>query len=395
MKKIYALGLLLPLLLVSCSEKKQDSSLSKSQFDPEIGYYISDLSSSGDNYYTEAQFNYLNNDNPTDTTPYNGNMSVSAPLPKVLSWDGNLDEYKVNIYSDEDLQDLVVSYVTSENSFEFYNGELEDNYYWTVSSVNGTLVSECSDMFIARQVTGPRNLKIDGVENIRDIGAWEINDGGEFKKLIKQGMVYRSGRFNEDKTEEVTVSIKDSGLYEMNSHLKIKTEVDLRRTSTNEVGGLTTSSVLGNDVNYVQLPMIYEGQNILTFTGKSPRGGDDYDYDNPKMIKHFFDILSERDNYPVVFHCSIGKDRTGCLAYLLEALMGFDEEMLMRDYMFTNFANAGLCKATDITAVNRYGATLAAYEYGDTFQEKVFNYLKTKVGIPEERLNSVINILKA
>ena len=120
MKKIYALGLLLPLLLVSCSEKKQDSSLSKSQFDPEVGYYIANLSSSGDNYYTEAQFNYLNNDNPTDTTPYNGNMSVSAPLPKVLSWDGNLDEYKVNIYSDDYLQDLVVSYVTSENSFEFY-----------------------------------------------------------------------------------------------------------------------------------------------------------------------------------------------------------------------------------------------------------------------------------
>ena len=393
MKKIYVLGLLLPLLIVSCAEKNSEEPKSESESVEES--YINNLSSSGDNYYSEAQFNYLNNDNPMDTTPYNGNMSVSAPLPKVLSWDGNLDEYKVNIYSDDYLQDLVVSYVTSENSFEFYNGELEKNYYWTVSSVDGTLVSECSDLFIARQVTGPRNLKIDGVENIRDIGAWEINDGGEFKKLIKQGMIYRSGRFNEDKTEEVTVSIKDSGLYEMNNHLQIKTEVDLRRTSTNEVGGLTTSSVLGDDVNYVQLPMIYEGQNILTFTGKSPRGGDDYDYDNPLMIKRFFQLLSDRNNYPVVFHCSIGKDRTGCLAYLLEALMGFSDEMLMRDYMFTNFANAGLCKETDITAVNRYGATLAAYEYGDTFQEKVFNYLKTEVGIPGETLNSVIDILKA
>ena len=395
MKKIYALGLLLPLLLVSCSEKKQDSSLSKSQFDPEVGYYIANLSSSGDNYYTEAQFNYLNNDNPTDTTPYNGNMSVSAPLPKVLSWDGNLDEYKVNIYSDDYLQDLVVSYVTSENSFEFYNGELEKNYYWTVSSVDGTLVSECSDLFIARQVTGPRNLKIDGVENIRDIGAWEINDGGEFKKLIKQGMIYRSGRFNEEKVDTINPTITEEGLYEVNNHLKIKTEIDLRRTGTNEVGALTDTSVLGEDVNYVQLPMIYEGQNILTYQGRAPRGGDDYIYDNPAKIKEFFTILSDIDNYPVNFHCSIGKDRTGCLAYLLEALMGFDEELLMRDYMFTNFANAGLCKPADITGTGRYVPTLTSYEHGDTLQEKVYNYLQNEVDISKATLDSVIDILKA
>ena len=391
MKKIYVIGLLLPLLLVSCTEKKDD----KSSSEPVVEGFINNLSSSGDDYYTEAQATYLINGDPTDTTPYNGNMSVSAPLPKVLSWDGNLEEYKVNIYSDDDLQDLVVSYVTKEKSFEFYNGELETTYYWTVSSIDDTIVSDPSDILISRSVNGPRNLKIDGVENVRDIGALEKLEDENFKKLIKQGMIYRSGRFNEDKTEEVTRSIADSGLFEMNNHLHIKTEIDLRRTSTNEVGGLTDHSVLGDDVNYVSLPMIYEGQNILTFQGKSPRGGDDYDYDNPKMIKHFFDLLSDRNNYPVVFHCSIGKDRTGCLAYLLEALMGFDEEMLMRDYMFTNFANAGMCKATDITAVNRYGATLEAYEYGDTLQEKVYNYLHTEVGVKIDTLNSVINILKA
>ena len=391
MKKIYVLGLLLPLLLISCSEKKQDSSLSRSQFDPEVGFYISDLSSSGDDYYTEAQATYLINGDPTDTTPYNGNMSVSAPLPKVLSWDGNLDEYKVNIYSDEDLQDLVVSYVTKENSFEFYNGELEATYYWTVSSIYDTLVSTPSDFFISRSVNGPRNLKIDGVENIRDIGAWEKLEDENFKKLIKQGMIYRSGRFNEDKAERPTPNITEAGIHEVIHNLGIKTEIDLRRVSTNEVGSLRDKSVLAPFINYIQLPMAYGGNNILTFKGKL--SGDDYEYDNPGQIKWFFKYLSEEENYPINFHCSIGKDRTGCLAYLVEGLLGFDQETMYRDYMFTNFADAGMCKLTDIT--ERYGKTLDDYENGNTLQEKIYNYLNQEVGVPTEYLDKVINILKA
>lgn len=393
MKKIYLLGLLLPLLIVSCAEKNSEEPKSESKSVEES--YINNLTSSGDNYYSDAQYNYLVSENYLDTTPYNGNMSVSTPMPKLLSWEGNFEEYRVNIYKDEELTDFVVNYFTNETSFEFYNGEVDQTYYWTVSDVENTFVSEPASFTITRNVVGPRNLKIDGVENARDIGGWAKVVDGEYKFIIKQGMIYRSGRFNEEKVDTINPTITEEGLYEVNNHLKIKTEIDLRRTGTNEVGALTDTSVLGEDVNYIQLPMIYEGQNILTYQGRAPRGGDDYIYDNPAKIKEFFTILSDIDNYPVNFHCSIGKDRTGCLAYLLEALMGFDEELLMRDYMFTNFANAGLCKPADITGTGRYVPTLTSYEHGDTLQEKVYNYLQNEVDISKATLDSVIDILKA
>lgn len=330
--------------------------------------------------HTEAQLNYLNSENYTDTTPYNGNMSVSAPIPAHIAWEAtSLSSFTVNIYEDPDLSYLFASYQVEEPQLDFYNTELGATYY--VQVVSEELKTEVVDF--TTDSVGPRNLYVEGVENIRDLGGW-CN--------IKQGMIYRSGRFNEDKKDEPTLQITEKGLYEMNNVLNIKTEIDLRKTSTNEVGGLTDKSVLGEEVNYIQLPMAYNGNNILTFAGKV--SGDTYQYDNPAAIKSFFELLADERNYPIDFHCSIGKDRTGCMAYLIEGLMGANEEHLMRDYMFTNFANAGMCKPTEITG--KYGKTLADYENGDTLQEKIYNYLSSEnIGVSTADLDKIINILKA
>lgn len=377
MKKAYKnlLFLSITYLLMGCN-----STPSVSSSETKILPSLSNLAATGfETRHTEIQLNYLNNETPGDTTPYNGNMSVSAPNPIHFSWEAiELENFNVNIYEDEQLQNLVVSYQTNEKELDFYNSLLNKKYYVQVTSgeYKSGVINFTTD------AVGPRNLFVEGVENIRDLGGW-CN--------IKQGMIYRSGRFNEDKKEEVTPSITEKGLFEINNVLKIKTEIDLRKTSTNEVGSLTDTSVLGESVNYVQLPMAYNGNNILTFTGKV--SGDSYVYDNPSRIKDFFDILADERNYPIDFHCSIGKDRTGCLAYLIEGLLGADEEHLMRDYMFTNFANAGMCKPTDLT--QRYAKTLADYENGETLQEKIYNYLSSdKIGVSTDNLDKIINILK-
>ena len=364
------------LLLIGCNSNQNNPDSSSKIISPSL----TNLTVSGYQVrHTEAQLNYLNSENYTDTTPYNGNMSVSAPVPVHFEWEANsTNPFFVRIYEGEDLSKPVISYQTEETQFDFYNTKLGATYYAQISSgqLQSKVVSFTTDN------VGPRNLFVEGVENIRDLGGW-CN--------IKQGMIYRSGRFNEDKKETPTLQITEKGLYEANNVLKIKTEIDLRKTSTNEVGGLTDKSVLGDNVNYVQLPMAYNGNNILTFAGKV--SGDTYEYDNPAAIKSFFEILADERNYPIDFHCSIGKDRTGCLAYLIEGLMGADEEHLMRDYMFTNFSNAGMCKPTEITG--KYGKTLADYENGDTLQEKIYNYLSSEnIGVSTTDLDKIINILK-
>lgn len=42
----------------------------------------------------------------------------------------------------------------------------------------------------------------------------------------------------------------------------------------------------------------------------------------------------------VIFHCSAGKDRTGFVAYLLQALLGVPDNIIMADYLATNAAIA-------------------------------------------------------
>ena len=353
---------------------------------------VTNLKAVAQGHFTEAQLNYLSNNDPSNTSPYNGNMSVSKPLPITISWEDNDKRpttYTVRICEGEDpsSKKTIVYYFNNihDNSFDFYNPMFDKDYYINIEKQysNGGVIA-CEDIHVKESPTvkGPRNIYVDGVENFRDIGGWGY---------IKQGMLYRSGRFNEDKEETVKASITEDGLFEVNAHLKIKTEIDLRRTSNNEVGGLTDKSVLSNNVNYYQLPMAYGGNNILTFTGKL--SGDDWEYNNPGEIKEFFKILADEKNYPINFHCSIGKDRTGCMAYLIEGLLGFDQETMYRDYMFTNFANAGMCKLTDIT--DRYGKTLDEYPNGDTLQQKVYNYLHEEIGVSTNYLDSIINILKA
>ena len=353
----------------------------------------SNLTSKGSKHFTAEQEAYLKSETYDDTTPYNGNMSISAPEATVLSWKSSgMGTFKVSLYADEALTKLEATYYTKKKSLNFYNEKLMQRYYWNVSDSKGNNVSQTASFKNVIDVAGPRNLNVDGVENFRDLGGWGVLTDTGYKRYIKQGMIYRSGRFNEDKAETVNITISDEGLKEVRDNLKIKTEIDLRRSSTNEIGSLT-SSALGEGVRYVNLPMLYEGKNILTYVGKANK--DTYDYNNPAMVKEFFEILADENNYPINFHCSIGKDRTGCLSYLIEGLLGFDQELMYRDYMFTNFANAGMCKLQDDILNNgRYGYTLANYANGENINEKVYNYLKDEIGVSAEDLNSVISILK-
>ena len=168
----------------------------------------------------------------------------------------------------------------------------------------------------------PRNMYVDGVTNVRDLGGWAV-DGGR----VKQGLIYRCGRLNENDCETPVAKITEKGVYTMLNEMNIRSEIDLRKVSDNEVGGLTTESILGAEVNYYQCPMGYNGNMLIN---------------NEEMIKHIFsDILSKEENYPLIFHCSIGTDRTGLIAFLIGGLLGVDVNDLYRDYLFSNFGDIG------------------------------------------------------
>lgn len=55
-----------------------------------------------------------------------------------------------------------------------------------------------------------------------------------------------------------------------------------------------------------------------------------------KAYKAFLEILTDKENFPVLFHCTAGKDRTGYATALVLSLMGADRKTIMEDYLLTN-----------------------------------------------------------
>lgn len=55
-----------------------------------------------------------------------------------------------------------------------------------------------------------------------------------------------------------------------------------------------------------------------------------------RAYREFLLLLSERANYPLLFHCTAGKDRTGYGTALVLLLMGADRDFIMKDYLRTN-----------------------------------------------------------
>ncbi|KAI8923103.1 protein-tyrosine phosphatase-like protein [Entophlyctis helioformis] len=52
----------------------------------------------------------------------------------------------------------------------------------------------------------------------------------------------------------------------------------------------------------------------------------------PKDIKRFMDICAEEASYPIIVHCSAGKDRTGLTVSLLQMLLGVPKNAIVEDY---------------------------------------------------------------
>lgn len=54
-----------------------------------------------------------------------------------------------------------------------------------------------------------------------------------------------------------------------------------------------------------------------------------------REVKQVFDVLAQEDNWPVLVHCTQGKDRTGLIVMLLLFLLQVDTAAIEQDYMLS------------------------------------------------------------
>ena len=323
--------------------------------------------------HTSEQKQFLSMENLYNVSRVaDGTKEKSRPLPVKFEWKDNTNKQAVytRVYVSEnaDMSDPL-TLITMEDKVSVYNLKVGVKYYWKVSAVfkDGS-VTESRVAEFTTENECPRNVYVDGSTNWRDLGGWTTKSG----KKVRQGLIYRTGRLNTSNIDSSVAEITAEGIKEATLHLKIKTEIDLRGKSESSN---ITASVLGEDVNYYLCPMNYES-DLLSI--------------NADMVKKVFGILSDEDNYPVIFHCHIGTDRTGFVAYLINGLLGVSKQDLYKDYLFSNFGNIGSSRSMDDIA-DRYVASLDDFSGAD-LSEKIRNYL-ISVGVTQEQINAVVSIL--
>ena len=176
---------------------------------------------------------------------------------------------------------------------------------------------------------------LEGAPNFRDLGGYVAgNRQTVWRKL------FRSQELSQLTDADLAI-LREIG---------VKTVVDFR--TDNEVH--TAKSRLPEGVKIIRIPIAVDNvaandttpsimERIMTGDADILQAIDYMEQMNRILVNNFalqyrdfFKILLQADAYPIVFHCSAGKDRTGFAAALVLTSLGVDWDTVVEDYMLTN-----------------------------------------------------------
>ena len=164
----------------------------------------------------------------------------------------------------------------------------------------------------------PRWIQIEGTTgNFRDLGGRRTKDG----RRVKQGLVYRSQGLNYNSVNGLRVGrnrLTVEDVKYLTGTLGIKTDLDLR--SSGETAHMKESP-LGPGVKFIH------------HSSSCYKGG--FEKHGKEMTAANFRVFCDEKNYPILFHCIGGADRTGLLGYVLNGVLGVDRHELETDWEAT------------------------------------------------------------
>ncbi len=231
-------------------------------------------------------------------------------------------------------------------------------YYWKVVQYSaGEVVGESPVWTFQTHAAPPRWIHVPGISNVRDLGGWPI----DAQRRVRQGMIFRSAEFN------THITLPPAGARVLVEELGIRTDLDLRGTAEDEA----PAPALDNRRVDWQLCPLYAYRDIFTPNGKN-------------SIRHAFHILADPERYPVLMHCWAGADRTGTLAFLINALLGVSLDDLIHDYELTSLSIAGLRLHTNQSFQELLEGLQSFGQPGASIQQRVEAYLLSTRVTPAE-----------
>ena len=307
-------------------------------------------------------------------TDYAKGESAEAYNKISITWEStysDVEKYKIAYGTEADFSDATEAEVSAKaRKLNVYNLYKNTTYYVKVTAVRtaGDKTADCS--FKTTDI-GPRVMKIDKISNVRDLGGYKTSSG----KTTLQGKIFRGGQLSPNLAYSVydAYVLNESGKKYMSETLGIKTDFDLRSAPENK--GLTQSVIPGATLEY------YSVDGYLTaFTAKD-------------AYRKVFSALSDETRYPLYIHCTGGADRTGTVCFLINALLGVDEQTLIQDYETTSFSAYGIRnKESTVYNFTPFLNKLKNDYTGNSLSEKTENYLLS-IGITETEIYNIKAIM--
>ena len=296
-----------------------------------------------------------------------------APTPLTVSWTSKEDAplyYTFDISTNSDMSSAE-SYVTFENSVTLNYLFMGYDYYYQISAkYEDKLIKSRIFEFSTEYL--PRTVFIDeNVSNTRDFGGYYVDNG---TKRVKQGIAYRGGAL-----EEIT----EAGKHTMLVDLGIKTDLDLRKDGSSHLG----HSPISPDINYVEVAGPW-------YVHQYGSGIDLESYREALLTE--IRVFANADNFPVYVHCSLGRDRTGTICFLINALLGVGEQDLFRDYEISSMARTGKSKDSPTSEPSYMTGVVFQYLYDyiknfqpqKTLQENAEAFMLS-IGITESEISAI------
>ena len=155
-----------------------------------------------------------------------------------------------------------------------------------------------------------RMMKFIGyVKNCRDLGGWAC-DGG----TVRYGRMYRCAAPGAAESADANIA----------QNANIRYHFDLRDNASLE------SSPFGSEVYYKRYPLSAYYSDLVDLT-KSHYA------EMAALLRAVFDVVIHGNG--VIYHCSLGRDRTGTLSFILLALLGVSKKHVDMDYELSGFSS--------------------------------------------------------
>ena len=175
-----------------------------------------------------------------------------------------------------------------------------------------------------------RHIKLEGEDNMRDMGGFETTDG----RRVSKGKLFRSGQLHELTDADVEI-LANLGIEHV---VDLRSDSELQRYPSRLPEGVSSHHLnlshedISPEAQQRTMGRVVSGEQ----SGRDLLHGAYMEIDEGKVQSWtaFFDVLETGDT--TLWHCAGGRDRAGVTAALVLVALGVDKQTAIEDHVASN-----------------------------------------------------------